>query len=97
MWQNLSTVVNKFAALGQKLIPLLAVIAFLLFIWGTARFIRASANDKDFDEKKKFLVWSVVGLFVLVTIWGIISFISGEFEFGEIKIPQLFETPRTGR
>mgnify|MGYP001613989596 CR=1 FL=1 len=94
MWQNLSSVIYKIAELGQDLIPLLAVIAFLLFILGVARFIRASANDKDFDEKKKFLIWSVIGMFVLVTIWGIISFLKGEFGFGSIGIPQLPTTSR---
>ncbi len=86
--------VDLFIDLGQSLIPLLAVVAFLIFIWGTARFIRASADDKDFGEKKKFLIWGVVGLFVLVTIWGIISFLKGEFGFGEVKIPQLPTTLR---
>ena len=79
-----------FIGLGRSLVPLLALVAFLLFVWGIARFIRASGNDKDFDERKKFLVWGVVGMFVLVTVWGIISFIKGEFEFGNsVIIPQL--------
>jgi hypothetical protein len=83
-------IVNLFIGLGKDLIPLLAVIAFLIFILGVARFIRASASDKDFDEKKKFLIWGVVGMFVLVTVWGIISFLKGEFDFGDgVGIPQL--------
>lgn len=68
-----------FIDLGRDLIPFLALVAFLVFVWGVARFIRASGDEKDFKDRKKFLVWGIVAMFVLVTIWGIISFIKDEF------------------
>ena len=90
---NFSTLVAHFIDLGQSIIPFLAVVAFLIFILGVARFIRASGDDKDFDDKKKFLIWGVVGMFVMFTIWGIITFLKSEFGFsGEVGIPQLKTT-----
>jgi FtsH-binding integral membrane protein len=90
MPRNFQEIVALFIDLGRAVIPFLATVAFLFFVLGVVRFIRASANDKDFGEKKKFLIWGIVGLFVMFTIWGIIGFFKGEFGFlGEVGIPQL--------
>ena len=78
----------KFTSLGLKLIPLLGIIAFLIFILGVGRFIRNSGQSKDAD--KGMLTYGVGALFVLLTIWGIISFIQNEFGLGtEVGIPQI--------
>ncbi|HEY4480390.1 MAG TPA: hypothetical protein VJB58_02895 [Candidatus Paceibacterota bacterium] len=87
---NLTDIINMFINIGLRLIPLLGAIAFLMFIWGVARFIRAAGNEKELKDSKNLLVWGVVGMFVLITIWGIVSFLRSEFGFGsEVGIPQL--------
>jgi hypothetical protein len=87
---NLTDIINLFTNIGLKLIPLLGAIAFLAFVWGVARFIRAAGNEKEIKDSKNFLIWGVIGLFVLVTIWGIITFLRGEFGFNDvIGIPQI--------
>jgi hypothetical protein len=87
---NFSILIKKLIDLGMSLIPLLGVIAFLVFIFGVARYIRATGDEKDIQSKKNFLIWGVVGLFVIFSIWGIITYIKGEFGFGgEVGIPQL--------
>lgn len=94
MWTNIQTVIVAITKLANKVIPLLAVIAFLVFIIGVGRFIRSTGSEAEMKKSKNFLIWGVVGLFVMFTIWGILSFISGEFDLGNnIGIPQL---PTTG-
>ncbi|HEY4515711.1 MAG TPA: hypothetical protein VJH67_00810 [Candidatus Paceibacterota bacterium] len=89
---NFTQLVNKFIDLGGAAIPLIVAIAFLLFVWGVAGFIRSTGSDTDMQKKKGILIWGVVGLFVIFTIWGIISFLRTEFEFGGgVIIPQLPE------
>ena len=87
---NFKELVEIFIGLGTALLPLLAVVALLIFALGIARFIKAAGGDSDLKEEKKFLIWGIVGLFVLSTVWGIIAFIRGEFGFGgEPTVPQL--------
>lgn len=57
------------------LIPLAFTLALLLFFWGMVKYIW-SAGDKE--EGKKIMVWGVVALFVMSSIWGIVSFLQGE-------------------
>lgn len=80
-----------FIDIGLRVIPFLGAVAFLVFVLGVARFIKASGNERQIKESKNFLIWGIVGLFVLVTIWGIIAFLRSEFGFGggEPLIPQI--------
>lgn len=87
---NLTEIIKMFTDLGLAVIPLLGAIAFLVFVWGVARFIKSAGNEKEIKDSKNLLIWGIVGLFVLVTIWGIISFLRGEFGFsGGLGIPQI--------
>mgnify|MGYP001600286891 CR=1 FL=1 len=84
--------VGKFTDIGIKLIPLLGIIAFLVFIVGVGRFIRTSGQSKEAD--KGMLTYGVVALFVLMTIWGILSFLGSEFGFGNrLAVPQININP----
>lgn len=52
--------------------PFLIAVALLAFFWSLIRFL----YDKDkTPESKSFLTWSILILFVMVSIWGIIKFI----------------------
>lgn len=59
------------------LIPIAFSLAVLLFFWGVAKFIFASGNGKD--EGKKIMVWGVVAIFVMSSVWGIVALISVTF------------------
>ena len=88
---DLKGVIEMFTNIGLSIIPFLGAVAFLVFVWGVARFIRSAGSEKEIKDSKNLLIWGVIGLFVLVTIWGIIAFLSSEFGFGNGTpgIPQI--------
>lgn len=59
------------------LIPIAFSLAVLFFFWGVAKFIFASGSGKD--EGKKIMVWGVVAIFVMSSVWGIVAFVSDTF------------------
>ena len=72
------------------LIPIVFGLALLLFFWGIAKYIWSAGTDKD--EGKKIMVWGVVALFVMSSIWGLTTFISETLyldEVDEMKVPTL--------
>jgi SNF family Na+-dependent transporter len=74
------------------LVPLAFTLALLFFFWGVAKYIW-SAGDKE--EGKKIMVWGVVALTVMTTIWGLVYFIGTELgldEQGTITIPTIQKT-----
>jgi len=87
---DLGGVINMFTDIGLRIIPLLGAVAFLVFVWGIARFIKSSGNEKEIKDSKNLIIWGVIGLFVLVAIWGIVVFLRGEFGFNDtFGIPQV--------
>ncbi len=60
------------------LIPIVAGLALLYFFWGLAKFILHADNEDKREEGKQVMKWGIVALFVMVSIWGIVRFITGE-------------------
>ena len=56
------------------LIPLLFSAAFLVFLWGVFKFM-TSSDAKGKQEGQKVIWWGMLGLFVMVSVWGIIKIV----------------------
>ncbi|MCX6738590.1 MAG: hypothetical protein NT098_00875 [Candidatus Parcubacteria bacterium] len=71
---TLGTTLDMFLSVTLSLINIFGTLAFVVFFYGLALFL-LNQEDKNANEKgKNIMVWGVVALFVLITIWGIIGF-----------------------
>lgn len=68
--EGLQTLVNT-------LIPVAIGIAVLAFFWGVAIFIFKSGDEEAKGKGKKIMLSGIIGLFVILAIWGILEFIGG--------------------
>lgn len=68
--------VNSLTNFVSTLVPLLMAVALLVFFWGLATYVYSAGSDKK-ETSKQRMVWGVVGLFVITTIWGIVALIGG--------------------
>lgn len=68
-------------------IPLLFAAAFVFFLWGVIRFMTSSDATKK-EESKKYIWYGLIGLFIMVSVWGIIKIAAGVFGF-DAGIPYL--------
>lgn|GEM_PF-432462 len=59
-------------------IPMMFSLAFLFFLWGVFKFMTSSGN-KDKDDSKKYIWYGLVGLFVMVSVYGIIKLAGNVF------------------
>lgn len=71
------TLASTLISLIQAVIPVVMALAFVFFLWQGAKLVLYSSNDKG--ENKTALFWSLVVLFVMVTLWGIIQIIKDTF------------------
>lgn len=80
---------KDFAGLIGKLIepiravlPLIASLALLAFVWGLVKFIaRAGGDEKAITEGKKLMIWGLVALFIMISVWGILRLFYSELGF----------------
>lgn len=59
------------------LIPIAFGLAILFFFFGIAKYIWSIGTEKE--RGKQIMVWGVVAIFVMTSIWGIVSFLGGSF------------------
>ncbi len=65
------------------IIPLIFAAAFMFFLWGVMKFIMANDSAKK-EEGKKFIIAGMIGLFVMTSIWGIVSIVSRTLGTGSV-------------
>mgnify|MGYP001611911796 CR=1 FL=1 len=72
------------------MIPLAFALALLYFFWGLAKYIRSEGEGKE--DGRRIMVWGVVALFVMSSIWGLVYFIRRELNVTDnalITIPRI--------
>lgn len=88
--RNFTELVEVFLKLIELLIPLIASLAMLAFFWGLVKFIRkAGGDEKAVSEGKNLMIWGLIALFIMVSIWGLLRFFSAEAGFTQFGIPLL--------
>ena len=75
--------------IGSSIIPLLISVALVVFIIGVVKFIANADNEEKRTEGRQFIIWGIVGLFVIVSVWGLVAVLQNTFFDGGLVVPQL--------
>ncbi|MBU3969079.1 hypothetical protein KJ991_02635 [Patescibacteria group bacterium] len=59
----------------NPIILLLFVLALLYFIWGVTQYVIKADSDEQREQGKQHMIWGVVGMFIMVAVYGIIEII----------------------
>ncbi len=54
-------------------------IAFVYFIYSVVRFVSMDASDKERKTAQDAIIWGLVGMVIMFSVYGIIGFILGSF------------------
>lgn len=74
--EGVVNLVKGFGTLLASVIPVLVGLAVVYFFWGIGQFILHDAgNDKAREDGKKKILWGIIALFVMVSLWGITAWI----------------------
>ena len=69
--------VNKFLDLITIVIPLIFSIALVAFLWGIFQYFFSGAEKKE--EARDFLLYGLIGLFIMISVWGLVKILTGTF------------------
>lgn len=73
----------------NTLLPIVAAMTLIVFFWGLIGVIRNAGDVKEVEKGKKIMIWGIIGLFVMFSIWGILNFFLGDFFGTTVGVPQL--------
>lgn len=54
---------------------LLFTAGFLVFIYGLTKFLWQLKDGHGYDEGVNHMLWGIIGMFIMVSVWGIINLI----------------------
>jgi hypothetical protein len=69
--------INK--AILNPFIVLLFSVALLVFLWGVFEYIRDAGNEKTKFGFKEKIMWGLIGMLIMVSVYGIIRLILTTF------------------
>lgn len=76
--------------LNTVIVPLVFAIAFIVFLWGVFNyFIAGGANEEKRSEGAKFVLWSIIGFAVMISVWGLVNILVTTFGFNSQTRPCL--------
>jgi len=70
-WVNFLT---RFMQLLNMVLPMIIAFTIVFFFWGVVKFIQADESTQK-SEAKGLLVYGIVAIFVMVSIWGLVNFL----------------------
>ena len=73
--QDLKGIIREVTAILSLVIKLLIGLALIWFIWEVAQYIGKGGDKKAIEG----MVWGVVALFVMVSVWGLVELINTSF------------------
>lgn len=73
-------VTTLISCLLNPLVTLMVGLSIVAFLWGVFKFMRALGDDKQ--EGKELMFWGIIGIFVIVSLWGIVNILHTTFILG---------------
>ena len=63
----------------NPLILLGFAVALLYFLWGIFKFLANNESDEEREIGKRNMFWGIIGMAIMVSVYGIINVILGTF------------------
>ncbi len=68
---------NIYDVIMKPVIGLLFGVAFVVFAYGVLQFIAKRDDDKGREDGKKSIIYGIIGMVIMVSVFGIIRIITG--------------------
>jgi len=76
--------------INNSIIPLIFALATVMFIWGVVQFFILNADEeKKRAQGKQFMVWGIVALAVMLSVWGLVGILGSTFGVNSSVLPQV--------
>jgi len=60
-------------------IVVIFALGFFLFVWGLVEFLFKLNEGGDNKEGKQHMIWGIVGMLIMVSVYGILSLVTATF------------------
>lgn len=68
--------------IGSTLVPLLFSTAIVAFLYGVQKYITAGASEDKVKEGRDMMIYGIIGLAVMFSVWGLVRLVLRTFFAG---------------
>ena len=87
----LTPVADHALAFGKVVVSIVFTLALIMFAWGIVKLITAAGDPEKLKAAKGHIIWGIIGMTVLASLFGLITFLQTYFgitgQSGTIPIP----------
>ena len=78
---NFEDLINNvfIAGIIKPLVPFLIGLAVVVFIYGVLILMFSEGGEKK-EEGKQYMLWGIIGIFVMVSVWGLVAILTSSFD-----------------
>ncbi|MEK7477855.1 MAG: hypothetical protein AAB645_00605 [Patescibacteria group bacterium] len=73
--ETIPFVANINQQIVNPILEIIFVLGFIIFLWGVVEFIWYADSDQGKETGKSHMIWGVVGMFVMVSVFGLLHLI----------------------
>lgn len=93
---NFTELIGKAIDIINPLLVIMVALAMLVFFKGLVQFIAKSGDAKNHADGRNLMVWGLIGIFVMVSVIGILNFAYNDLGFNRqrnFSLPTLPQNP----
>lgn len=76
---NVNNLSTRLIGIGNMVAYILVALAVIYIIYNVVQYIIKPSGD-DRKEAGKSIIWGIVGLFIIVSIWGLVNILTNTFK-----------------
>lgn len=89
-WASIKDLIQAILGfINGQVIPVFVILAILFFFWNIIRFLMNTENEKEREQFRKYSINTIIAIFIMFSLWGIIGIATTTFFGTNPFIPQL--------
>lgn len=90
---NISGLLNRLTNIINLIIPFLVGLAVLFIIYGIVNFISSAGDEEARANAKQFIIWGIIGVFLMLSIWGLVNILVNSIPVDNAKLQNDLSNP----
>ena len=86
--QTVTGFINRLQGVINVVITFLIGIGVLVIIYGILGYIMSAGNEEKRGEAKQYIIWGIIGVFIMLSIWGLINILINSFGTDNSRLKQ---------
>ncbi len=76
---TIAELLGKVIVILNGIVPIIIGLAILVILWGIFTYITKAGEEEKRAEAKQFILYGVIGVFIMLSLWGFVSILVNTF------------------